>query len=98
MTDLQTNIKKLGRLIEDAQTVLILQPEKPDSDSLCSALALEQILGQLGKEVVIFCKDEIPGYINYFEGADRVVDTLPHKFDLSILVDTGSPQQVARTL
>lgn len=92
------NIKKFARLVGDAKTIVVLQPEKPDSDSLCSALALEQILGDLGKEVALYCQDEVPGYISYFEGADRVVDALPNQFDLVILVDTGGAQQIARTL
>jgi len=92
------NVKKLGRLVDDAETILVLQPEKPDSDSLCSTLALEHLLGDLGKQVVMYSYDEVPPYINYFEGVDRLVDTLPKKFDLTILVDTGSPQQIGRTL
>ncbi len=95
----QENIKKLGRLVEDAQTVLVLQPEKPDTDSLCSALVLEHLLGDLGKEVVLYGRaEEVPPYISYFPGADRLNDELPSKFDLAILVDAGSAQQVARTL
>jgi bifunctional oligoribonuclease and PAP phosphatase NrnA len=96
--DFNSNISRFGQLVNDAATIMILQPEKPDSDSLCSALALEQILGDLGKDVVIYCQDEVPSYISYFEGADRVTDELPKKFDFTILVDTGGPQQIARTL
>jgi phosphoesterase RecJ-like protein len=98
MTEYQTNVKKLGRLVEEAQTIVVLQPEKPDSDSLCSALVLEHILGDLGKDVVLYCRDEVPPYINYFPGVDRLVDELPNKYDLAILVDTGSAQQIGRTL
>lgn len=98
MTEFQTNLKKLGRLVDDAKTILVLQPERPDTDSLCSALALEHLLGDLGKTVVMYSKDDLPAYINYFPGADRLVDDLPPQFDLSILVDTGGAQQIARTL
>lgn len=98
MTELIKNITTLKILIHEAQTILVLQPEKPDTDSITSSLALEQILGDLGKDVILYCKDDIPKYISYFEGADRIHNTFPHKFDMSILVDTGGPQQVARTL
>lgn len=98
MSQLQQNIKKLQALVGEAKTILVLQPEKPDTDSLTSSLALEQILGDLGKEVVLYCKDKLPRYISYFEGADRVQDDFPSKFDMAILVDTGGPQQVGRTL
>jgi nanoRNase/pAp phosphatase (c-di-AMP/oligoRNAs hydrolase) len=65
-------VKEFKQLVTDAETILILQPEKPDTDSLTTSLALEQILGDIGKEVVMYCKDTIPTYISYFEGADRV--------------------------
>ncbi len=97
-TEIQANIKKLGRLVDDAQTIVVLQPEKPDTDSLCSALVLEHLLGDLGKDITLYCQDEVPPYINYFEGVDRLTDELPNKFDLAILVDTGGAQQVARTM
>ncbi len=99
MTNSDTKaIDQLGKLLADAKTVLILQPEKPDTDSLCSALALEHLLGDLGKTVHMYCQDEMPPYINYFEGIDRITDELPKQFDLTILVDTGGVQQIQRTL
>ncbi len=99
MTDtLDKNITKLGQLLDQAKTVLVLQPEKPDTDSLTAALTLEQLIGDQGKEVVMYCQDEVPRYIAYFEGADRVSDEFPDHYDLAILVDTGGPQQMSRTL
>jgi bifunctional oligoribonuclease and PAP phosphatase NrnA len=97
-TPLAQSVTQLAKLIDAAQTILVLQPEKPDTDSLCSALALEHLLGDIGKEVAMYCQDEIPPYINYFEGVDRITDQLPAKFDLTLLVDTGGAQQVQRTL
>lgn len=95
---LELQIKKFEELVSGAKTILVLQPEKPDSDSLGSSIALENILGDLGKEVAMYCQDEIPGYIRTISGWDRVSDTFPTSFDFTILVDTGGPQMVARTL
>ena len=36
-------------LIEKASKITIIQAENPDGDSLGSALALEEILGEVGK-------------------------------------------------
>jgi phosphoesterase RecJ-like protein len=96
--ELNTSVQQLGELIDAAEHILVLQPEKPDTDSLTSSLALEQILGDQGKQITMYCQDELPNYISYFEGADRVTEEFPNQFDLTILVDTGGPQQVARTL
>lgn len=95
---LKAGIEQLAKLVEQAQTILVLQPEKPDTDSLGTSLAFEQILGDLGKEVVMYCQDPIPGYLRIFDGWDRVVDKFPAKFDFTIAVDFGDPQQMDRTL
>src|SRR6266536_73144 len=91
-------IQQFAELLKTSRTILVLQPEKPDTDSLGSSLALEQILGDLGKTVVMYCQDPIPPYLRILSGWDRVSEDFPAKFDLSILVDTGGPQQLGRTL
>lgn len=75
-----------------------MQPEKPDTDSLASSLVLENFVGNLGKQVVMYCQDPVPDYIRCLDGWDRVTDEFPKQFDLTILVDAGGPQMLARTL
>lgn len=97
-SNLKAAITKLGELIGEATTILILQPEKPDTDSLTTSLALEHILGDQGKTVLMYCQDDVPGYIRHFAGADRVRNDFPKSFDLTILVDTGGPSMISRTI
>jgi len=82
--------EKIREILSGAQRVVILQADNPDGDSLGSALALEQILGDMGKEPVLYCGVDIPAYLRYIEGWDRVSKDLPNQFDLSIIVDTGA--------
>ena len=89
---------EVKKLVDDAQTVVIIQPENPDGDSLGSALALEEILGDLGKTVILYCPVNIPGYLGYIKGGDRVTDDFPRAFDLSIIVDTASALLLERAL
>ncbi len=89
---------ELQQLVTEAKSILVLQPEKPDTDSIGASLALEQILGDLGKEVVMYCQDPVPEYLRIFDGWDRVSDVFPSKFDMTIAVDFGDPQQMERTL
>ncbi len=96
--NIKTQIDKLAELVGSSQQILILQPEKPDTDSLATSVALEYILGDMGKDPIMYCKDEVPTYLRHIDGWDRVVDALPPKFDLVLLVDTGGPQMLARTL
>jgi len=81
---------ELNQLINQAQNIVIMQADNPDGDSLASALALEQILGDMGKEPYLYCGVEMPSYLRYLAGWDRVSKELPNKLDLSIIVDTSA--------
>ncbi|HEX7963729.1 MAG TPA: DHH family phosphoesterase, partial [Candidatus Saccharimonadales bacterium] len=81
---------QIKEVLDAAQRVVVLQADNPDGDSLCSALALEQILHDMGKEPVLYCGVDIPGYLTYLSGWDRVTKELPHQFDASIIVDTSA--------
>lgn len=85
-----TEIEKIGSLIEAAHSVVIIQADNPDADSLASALALEQILHELGKEPSLYCGIDMPEYLRYLPGWDRVEKELPSRFDASIIVDTST--------
>lgn len=83
-------MKTVKSLIDDAKDIVIIQADNPDGDSLASALALEAILSDMDKKPLMYCGVDIPGYLRYMKGWDRVSRSLPSKFDLSIIVDTGS--------
>ena len=82
----------------EIKKVVVLQPENPDGDSVASALALEEILGDMGKEVAIYSYVNIPSYLGYIEGHDRITDEFPKEFDLSVIVDTVSGSLLENTL
>ncbi len=81
---------RIGEGIHQAQKIVVIQADNPDADSLGSALALEHILGDLGKDVILCCGVNVPEYLRYMSGWDRVVDSLPSQFDLSIVVDAST--------
>lgn len=84
----------------DYSKILILQPENPDGDSVASALALEEILGEAGKQVIIYAYTNIPDYLKYIQGIDRITNIFPasNQFDLVIIVDTASELLLEKTL
>ncbi len=85
-------------LIENAHTFTIIQAENPDGDSLASALALEEILGDMQKETFLYCPVEIPKYLRYIKGWDRVeTDFSPHA-DAAIIVDTSADVLISKVL
>lgn len=81
---------QIAKILEDAQHIVIIQADNPDADSLASSLALEQILGEAGKQVTMYCGVDMTKYLEYIPGWDRVVKDLPSQFDAAILVDCSS--------
>ena len=82
--------EEIRKILDSAQRVVILQADNPDGDSLGSALALEQILHEMGKDPILYCGVDIPSYLSYMAGWDRTMKELPHQFDASIIVDTSA--------
>lgn len=92
------NSNQVHTLVQDASHILVIQAENPDGDSLGSSLALEAIFNELGKKVTLFCAIEIPKYLRYIKGWDRVTDEFPHNTDLTIIVDTASSTLMEKAL
>lgn len=80
----------IQKIIDEAKSVVVVQADNPDGDSLASALALEDILSEMSKEVHLYCGTVIPGYLRYLDGWDRVYTELPVGFDASIIVDASA--------
>jgi phosphoesterase RecJ-like protein len=80
----------IKKLVDNAQRIIIVQADNPDGDSMGSALALEHILGDMGKEPLLYSGSGVPSYLQYLEGWDRINTELPSQFDLSIIVDTSA--------
>lgn len=80
----------IQKIVGSSNKALIIQADNPDGDSLASALALEQILGGLGKETHLYCGIDIPDYLKHLKGWDRVSKEIPASFDVSFIVDTSA--------
>ena len=89
-------MNRIKSLLDSASTIVVIQAENPDGDSLSSSLALEELLGNTGKTVHMFCPVDMPKYLRYLEGWDRVSNQLPKDFDLSIFVDASTEQILQR--
>lgn len=85
-------------LIDSAQKIVVIQAENPDGDSLGSALALEEILSELDKDVSLYCPVDIPKYLRYVSGWDRVTNEFNQSADLAIIVDTTAEILLTKVL
>lgn len=90
--------KSATQLIDNANKIIVIQAENPDGDSLGSSLALEEILSDLGKQATLYCPVEIPKYMRYIQGWDRVVTDFDTKADLAIIVDTAADVLITKVL
>jgi phosphoesterase RecJ-like protein len=89
---------KAKELIDSSHKIIVIQAENPDGDSLGSALALEEILSDLKKEVILYCPVEIPKYMRYIKGWDRVENVFDYSADLAIIVDTTADVLISKVL
>ncbi len=80
----------LKRLVEGSKRIVVVQADNPDADSIGSALALEAILNELGKDIYLYGAVDIPDYLKYLEGWSRVNPQMPSQFDASIIVDAST--------
>lgn len=83
-------LTKLAQILHDSERVVIIQADNPDADSLGSALALESLLEGQGKKTWLQCSVDMPGYLRYMAGWDRVSRELPSTFDAAIIVDAST--------
>lgn len=88
----------VASLISQATSIVIVQAENPDGDSLGSSLAFEELLGEQDKTVTLYCPVEIPKYLRYFPGWDRVQSEFPTGADLVIIVDTSAEVLLTKVL
>lgn len=84
--------------VATAHKIMVIQAENPDGDSVGTALALEEILGDLGKKVTLHCPVAVPKYLRYIQGWDRIVDDFDLSAELAIIVDTTSATLLSKTL
>lgn len=84
------NLKDLEELLSDKKRILIAQADNPDGDSVASALALEQILYDMGKEPLLYCAIDIPKHLRHLPGWDRIEQEIPANFEATIIVDCSS--------
>jgi len=84
--------------LNEANKIVIIQAENPDGDSLGSSLALEELLAEAGKDVKLYCAIDIPKYMHYIQGWDRVEKDWPTDREVAIIVDTSAEALIQQAL
>ncbi|MBP6880137.1 DHH family phosphoesterase [Candidatus Saccharibacteria bacterium] len=98
MEKIKQEAKQLAEIVKESRNVTVIQAENPDADSLGTALALENILTDLGKEVSLYCAVDMPQHMHYIVGWERIKKIIPNKTDLLILVDNSSSSPMEKAI
>jgi len=87
-------IASWSRIIE-AQSVVIACHERPDGDTLGSALGMAHVLRAMGKEVTVLSVDGVPENYHFIPECNSILaSTYRRDFDLGILMDSESEKRV----
>lgn len=83
-------MRNIISLIKKSKNIAIFSHKSPDPDAIGSALALRLALLKLGKNVGLFCDDEMTGNYSFLEGFEEYNKMDLSGFDLYISVDVAS--------
>jgi phosphoesterase RecJ-like protein len=88
------------QLIKNGKRFLLTCHVLPDPDAVGSMLGLAEILKALGKEVVLYNRDQIPEMLGFLSGVEHVRQSLPPgmRFDAMLITDTAARSLLPRAL
>jgi phosphoesterase RecJ-like protein len=89
-------IAAIARELRNNQRFLLTTHVNPDGDAIGSLGALALVLEDLGKGVVAYCQDEIPGFLRFLPYSDRIVREIPgpERFDVAVVLDCGELDRI----
>ena len=89
-------IAAIARELRDNKRFLLTTHVNPDGDAIGSLGALALVLEDMGKEVVAYCQDEIPGFLRFLPYSDRIVREIhgPDRFDVAVVLDCGELDRI----
>lgn len=90
--------EKVLSTFAQASHIIVIQGENPDGDSLGSSLALEELLAEQGKTITLYCATDMPKYLRYIQGWDRVVSNFAFDADCAVIVDTAAEALIEKAL
>lgn len=89
-------IEAIARELRDNKSFLLTTHVNPDGDAIGSLGALALVLEDMGKKVVAYCQDEIPGFLRFLPYSDRIVREIPgpDRFDVAVVLDCGELDRI----
>jgi phosphoesterase RecJ-like protein len=83
-------LSEIAKIIKLSKTFFIAGHEKPDGDSIGSALALKFELEKMGKNCGVYCVDDVPKYLDFLTGCGEIKKRAEKKakFDCAIILES----------
>jgi phosphoesterase RecJ-like protein len=89
-------IATIARELENNERFLVATHVNPDGDAIGSLGALALVLEGMGKQVVAYCQDEVPGFLRFLPYSDRIVREIsgPDRFEVAVVLDCGELDRI----
>jgi len=89
-------IATIARELKNKQRFLLATHVNPDGDAIGSLGALALVLEGMGKQVLAFCQDEVPGFLQFLPYSDRIVREIarPDEFEVAVALDCGELDRI----
>ncbi len=90
-------MKTIIHTLLSSKKVLLICHRDPDADTLCSSLALAELLKQKKIDTRIICKDPVPHNLLVFPGTEQIKTSLPKgwKWDRAVAMEAGDSRRMA---
>lgn len=91
-------MKEIPAAIQKNKRFLITAHVNPEGDSLCSQLAMKELLESLGKTAVIVNHDEVPGHYRFLPKVESILTKADPalSFDAVVVLDCPTMKRVGR--
>lgn len=103
----QEKVSELTQKIAEAKSIVITAHKSPDGDSIGSSLALFHFLSSMGKKVSICHPDPAPGYLQWMQGSEHILNAEENQkecsaefkaADIIFCLDYNSPSRLGPIL
>ena len=89
-------IPTIARELKNNDDFLLATHVNPDGDAIGSLNALALVLEDMGKRVVAYCQDEVPGFLRFLPYSDRILKEIPPdaRFQVAVVLDCGELDRI----
>jgi len=89
-------IATIARELRNNERFLLVTHVNPDGDAIGSLGALALVLEKMNKQVMAYCQDEVPAFLQFLPYSDRIVSEIPgpDRFEVLVVLDCGELDRI----